>query len=332
MRLKTFKAPTMKEALRIIKHDLGQDAVVLNTRKVKTPSGETTLEITAAIDKIQAPVTLRPADIDTQPNTPGGKGDLADILKSHGLPADHIIPLLKATAGVSDAGFSAADALEMVLGKKINFQPPATLIRRGQAHVFIGPTGAGKTTLLCKLAVERKKSGATLGLLSLDDQKVGGFDPLATVAEVLGEQAHLIQDKNDLATAGANLGKRNYLFIDTPGLNLLRPHEADQLKQRLDALGLPLVVHLVLPANLNGTDLAAMPYAFRDFAPLSALFTKLDETAQFGAVVNVALDAPLAVGLASTSPRLEDPPLLLDPVVFANRLLTVPQHIWEQHT
>lgn len=321
----------MKDALRIIKNDLGQDAIVLSTRKIKGPGGETTLEITAAIDKVPEPMNLRPADIQSHPSPPSDEAGLAATFTSHGLAPDHINTLLKATTGVSNAGFSAADALEMVLGKKAAFQPAATLIKRGHAHVFIGPTGAGKTTLLSKLAVERKKSGASIGLLSLDDQKIGGFDPLVTVAEILGEQAHLIQTGHDLASAGSKLGKRNYLFIDTPGLNLLHPHETEQFRQRLDALGFPLVVHLVLPANLNRVDLSAIPYAFRDFNPVSALFTKLDETPQFGAIVNVALDHPLAIGLASTSPRLEDPPLVLDPVVFSHRLLTAPQHVWEKN-
>jgi len=62
MRLKTYIVGTMTEAIPLIKKDLGEDALILNTKKVKTGGflgffQKEKLEVTAAIDPISAPKT-----------------------------------------------------------------------------------------------------------------------------------------------------------------------------------------------------------------------------------------------------------------------------------
>ncbi|MFZ2620653.1 MAG: hypothetical protein WAX89_07265 [Alphaproteobacteria bacterium] len=352
MRLKTITAPDMAAAIRVLKQELGSDAVILSTRKLTGPNGKLTLEITAGIDEPEptfAPAMARhpqsggarqPADSiqfygKGNISAPKGNAD-ANTLKTcekifaqHGLAPAHANLLEKALTGVAQAGFSPADALEMVLGKKVTFVAPAQLIGRGQVHVFVGPTGAGKTTLIGKLAVERRKSGATVGLLSLDDQKIGGFEPLRVVASALGEQARLIRGAADMPEAAASLGKRHYIFVDTAGLNLLQPAAITQFHQRLQSLGLPLAIHMVAPANWHGSNLGSLPYALRALQPASLLFTKLDETLHWGGLANVVLDNPLPCGLISASPAMEDGLIPLTPRLLAERLLTPPRSVWE---
>ena len=331
MRLKTFTAPTMQQALRIIKNDLGSDAVILSTKKIKGQNGEISLEITAALDDSAEMVSLSPSTV-KQPAfkaVSSKGGNLASALTTHNLPEDYKQKLLKAVEGVSHAGFSAEDALDMVLGKMVDFTSPASLVSRGQAHVFMGPTGAGKTTLISKLAVERKKNGNSIGLMSFDDQKIAGFEPLDMVAEALGEKAHLISSSEDLVKAAEGLGKRHYLFIDTPGLNPLRPEKMKAFKEKLDMLGVPLTVHLVIPAHLNGEDMAAIPYAFRMFNPVSMIFTKLDETSRIGPVAGTMIEQSLAVGMVCNGPEVESSPDIIDSATLARKLATTPKPIWE---
>jgi flagellar biosynthesis protein FlhF len=68
MRVKTFEATSMQEALAIIKQDMGEDAFILSTRTRhrKAASGlgeEAVIEVTAAVDEPQAP----PPDPGAQP-------------------------------------------------------------------------------------------------------------------------------------------------------------------------------------------------------------------------------------------------------------------------
>ena len=62
MRVKTFEAASMQEALAVVKRDMGEEAFILSTRtkRRKTPMGEETyIEVTAAVD--ESPVAAAPA-------------------------------------------------------------------------------------------------------------------------------------------------------------------------------------------------------------------------------------------------------------------------------
>jgi len=65
MRVKTFEAASMQEALAVVKRDMGEEAFILSTRtkRRKTPLGEETyIEVTAAVDEAQpAPPAAAPA-------------------------------------------------------------------------------------------------------------------------------------------------------------------------------------------------------------------------------------------------------------------------------
>ena len=61
MRVKTFEASSMQEALDTIKREMGEEAFILSTKSKKIPSGATLIEVTAAVDEALAPVTVAPA-------------------------------------------------------------------------------------------------------------------------------------------------------------------------------------------------------------------------------------------------------------------------------
>ncbi|HLO68508.1 MAG TPA: hypothetical protein VK188_15905, partial [Holophaga sp.] len=64
MRVKTFEAASMQEALAVVKRDMGEDAFILSTRtrRRRTPLGEEAyIEVTAAVDEASAPPRPAPA-------------------------------------------------------------------------------------------------------------------------------------------------------------------------------------------------------------------------------------------------------------------------------
>ncbi|MGH2319145.1 flagellar biosynthesis protein FlhF [Planococcus sp. SE5232] len=72
MRLKTYIVGTMTEAIPMIKQDLGADALILNTKKIKTGGflgffQKEKLEVTAAIDPVAAPKLQQAEAPKTQP-------------------------------------------------------------------------------------------------------------------------------------------------------------------------------------------------------------------------------------------------------------------------
>lgn len=340
MRIRTLTAPKMADALTIIRQELGPEALILSTRKVMGANGEQTLEITAAVNEPEPqsqPVADLPAYTRTGNATPHPQpppqqatgSDLPSILRQHGVSDGLVTKLTAALPGLQTAGFSAPEALEMLLSKLAMFTPVADVLKPGQAHLFIGPPGSGKTTLVSKLAVQTHQNGRSVGILSLDDQKLAGFEPLAITAETLGDTAHLLTGPSSLKIAAQTLGPRHLLLIDTPALNPYQPQAFTLLKQRLESLGLPTICHLVIPADLNAEDMALLPVATHRFSPVSIVVTKLDCTTRYGAILNTAAASGLPLGLASHSGNVATPPLGLTPQWLGQALGTLPRQPWE---
>lgn len=326
MRLKTFTTKTMPEALRLIKEDLGKDAIILSTRKIKQ-NGTPALEITAAIDKPAADVPLRttkPIDF----NAVKEEVDASTLIQ-HGVDSTLADTIQAAQKGLTAAQFSPTEALEMVLAKRLDLPPLTQTFTAGRVHVFVGPHGAGKTTCVGKVAVWGKKGKKTVGLLTLDGQKIGGVEPLHVLADALGDEVHLVENIEDLRTAGEKLGKRQLLLVDTPGLN---PYDGSAIRafaEKLKTMAKNPVVHILLPANSSLPELKNTLTAFQPLKPQDVIFTKTDASASLGNAVNV-LTMNLPAGGMTHSPDMADAPAPLHAQMLAAHLSTPPKHVWAQ--
>lgn len=341
MRIKTLTAPHMADAVKMIKEQLGAEALILSTRKVQGADGKPTLEITAAVEDSDLPqpsqelVPAKVVEALERKATPAGRvlpeaaKGLAPTLRAHGVGAELISRVEDATAGLRASGFSDIDALEMLLGKLLVFKTPAEAIGRGQAHVLVGPPGAGKTTMVAKLAIQAKRMGMSVGVMSLDDQKIGGFEPLRVTADVLGDVAHLIRGPEDLAKAAKTLGPKHVLLIDTPGLTPTRRGDVAQFRLRLESLRIPYVSHLVLPAPYNADDMQALPVAFGTYAPSTLMVSRLDETTRLGAIATAAHAHRIPLALGSDGPDYAQAPVNITARWMAEHLARVPQQMWE---
>lgn len=329
MRLKTFTTSTMPEALRLIKTELGSDAIILSTKKIKR-NGQNGLEITAAVDKPAPDLPVRhnkPLDLAAISAMPMHEDKvLSDQLKLHGIDGALVESIDKAQAGLAAAEFSAVEGVEMILNKRLDLMPLSKIFAVGRVHVFVGPTGVGKTTFVSKVAVWGKRGKQSVGLLSLDTHKVGGVEPLHVLADVLGETAHVINGADDVKNLGSKLGKRQLILVDTPGLNPYNTRALNRFKAELNALTSNPVVHLVLPASMNPQELKNAVAAFSRFKFQDILFTKLDETASLGSVVNV-LAMNISGGAVSRSGDMADGPVALTAADLATELLKPPAHI-----
>ena len=333
MRLKRYLAPNMTEGLRIIRAELGEDAIILSSKKVKTTTGATALEITAAVERTATPPTAEPKHPEFTPEslvhtTPSE--ELEGLLTSHGVSAPISQKISRAAEALSETGFSTEDALEMVLGKMVSFLRPTVVQHAGKPLVLIGPTGAGKTTTLAKLAIERKRHGHSIGLITMDTYKIGGAAQLRIYADALKEDMHAVKTADELHTALNAFKDKAFVFIDTAGIN---PFERSRLND-MQALieGLDVDIALVLPSNLNTLELNNMPQAFAALNPSSLIFSKMDETAHLGGIINAAIASHLPVCYATDGQRVPQDILELDAQSLSRRLMAPPRLPWEEDT
>ncbi len=171
---------------------------------------------------------------------------------------------------------------------------------------FIGQAGAGKTTLVAKLAAaEVLRNGRRLALLSLDDRRICGARELSAVASALGVPFAAARTEREVAHALRGWSAVDWVLIDTAGV---APDEEDRIRETLGLLSAAgcAETHLVLPAGLRDADCRRVVDRFAPLGIRALAFTRLDETAFPGAVLNAALAFGLPVSWIGTGRRIPE--------------------------
>jgi flagellar biosynthesis protein FlhF len=99
----------------------------------------------------------------------------------------------------------------------------------------------------------------------------------------------------DLKKALKKLKDKELILIDTPGINPGNQDEIHEIKTYLAKVA-DLQVHLVLCATTKDKDLIAVSEAFQEIGVHRLLFTKIDESATFGNIINtlIRMNIPLS--------------------------------------
>lgn len=179
-----------------------------------------------------------------------------------------------------------ADQLEKLI-------PAAAPIHRaggGKPHVIalIGPTGVGKTTTIAKLAAHLKlREHRRIGLVTIDTYRIAAIDQLRKYAEILDAPLRAVATAEDLRTAVASMHECDYVLIDTAGRSPNDAMKLSELKTFLAAAN-PDEVHLVLSTTASQACVELAVNRFSEVRVDRIIFTKLDEAAHLGVVLNVA--------------------------------------------
>src|SRR3954468_6356882 len=196
MRLKSYNAPTMAEAMRMGREELGDNAIMVSTQRSSDGQG---VRITAALedpsddDDIQRAITGR----DT---TPFGER-VRDALAYHGTPARLIEKMVQAAMAV-EVG-SPTMACATALEDHFDFAP---LPERKSPRPFmlVGPPGSGKTITTAKLAARARLpppaagrpppppraararlAARPVGVITADTVRAGAVEQLAAFTSIL---------------------------------------------------------------------------------------------------------------------------------------------------
>ncbi len=170
--------------------------------------------------------------------------------------------------------------------------PTSGKIERKKAvgpHVvaLVGPTGVGKTTTIAKLAAHLKlREKRKVGLITIDTYRIAAIDQLKRYAELMDVIVEVVQAPEEIAQAIASMSNCDFVLIDTAGRSPTDTLKLSELKRFLE-LAKPDEVHLVLSTTCGTRSAELVMQRFGELKYDRVIFTKIDEAAHLGVVLNV---------------------------------------------
>jgi flagellar biosynthesis protein FlhF len=275
MRLKTFRAAGMADAMAQVRAELGPDALILNTRR--SPDG---IEITAALEP----------ELEPEPEPLAASPQRLTNLIWHAVPSD----LHEALA---HGDLQQALALTLPFG--------ALPLEPNQRPVMVaGPPGAGKTLTTVRLATRLAMRGVAPLVVTTDGKRAGATEQLAAFARLLGIQLLVASNPVSLARALAQRRDGVPVLIDTAGTDPFDPLQAEELSHLATAADAQIA--LVLPGGLDPAEAADLAAAYTAHGAVHLIATRLDTTRRLGGVIAAAASSRLPLTEAGIGPGAAD--------------------------
>jgi flagellar biosynthesis protein FlhF len=334
MRIKRIEAATVAEAMRQLRAELGDNALILQTKTITAPGvaglfKRTRVELLGAIDEeLPGSLTTR-ASVPTRAGATGepvtvvhgrhggfrvsdaateARHAIAERLRSFraAVPTAPLASYAEAEAMLSTrrgpAGERGDDGVAASAYTPFDWTP---LGRRARRVAFVGPTGAGKTTTLAKVAARAQLDhGRRVRLVTIDTYRIGAVPQLASYAEILGIPLTVAHTPADVADAMAQAGDADLVFIDTTGRSPLGDG-VEGLKPFVEAAGAD-ITYLVLSAITRPRDAIRAAQGYRQLGTNALCVTRLDETDDHATLTDVASATGLPLGWLGVGQEVPD--------------------------
>ncbi|MGA0163326.1 MAG: flagellar biosynthesis protein FlhF [Bdellovibrionota bacterium] len=182
--------------------------------------------------------------------------------------------------------------------------------RAKKIKILVGPTGVGKTTTIAKLAAfEKLKLKRSVSLITIDDFKIGGTDQLGHYARIL--EAPFVKCRSDVSLEDQIKSvEADTIFIDTFGVSPKDDAKILKLRKALQLKDPELIarqeLHLALPAGLASGDVDLFVESFSRMNPHYLLFTKWDETENWGGMLAAIMTSERPVSFVGHGQEVPD--------------------------
>jgi flagellar biosynthesis protein FlhF len=287
MRLRTFNAPSMKEAMAQVKAELGADAVILNTEQV----GQA-FKITAALDRDA---------ILAQP--PAAAQDPLDAI-AQALDFHRVAPAL-ADRLTQQAAQVLLESPHQALAAALRLRFPIQAVTERaptRPIMLVGLPGAGKTATLAKLLARAKLRKWQSVAITCDVVKAGAVEQLGTYAKALQVPAFRAGDAATLRRAVSQAPNGAFVVIDTVGCNPLDSADLASLSSLADSVKAEMV--LVMAAGGCPVESAELGQLFAEAGASRLIPTRIDAARRYGGILSAAEAGRLSFAEFGTSPEI----------------------------
>jgi flagellar biosynthesis protein FlhF len=345
MNVRTFQARQMRDALALVRREMGADAVILTTRKLRRGLGllgSAGIEVTAATVETRGPAvsaasgaavdpdtgrqlgTLRKeirvlreqlretsdlaANLCAQLPTPGAewRRQLEEADVDPALSSEIVRAALAAVASAETSADTVHAALSTEVVRRLaTAAPPGYPGSTAPLVALVGPTGVGKTTTLAKIAARAALERGLRVALVTLDTY-----RIGAVAQ-LGRYAEIVGVPLEVARDAAALEQACRRHAQADLVLIDTAGRADE-QTAIDHLGgclqaAPGVqVNLCIPAATRRSDLRAILRRYAPLGPTRLIITKVDETAELGGLLNAVVWSGLPLCCVTVGQRVPE--------------------------
>lgn len=198
--------------------------------------------------------------------------------------------------------------------------------KRTKFVFFLGSTGVGKTTTIAKIASKLKlEDNAKVALVTADTYRIAAVEQLKTYANILSVPLEVIYQPEDLGEALEELSKYDICLVDTAGRSHKNKEQIEDIRGLMDQVPISdRQVYLVLNASTKYSDLKEIASVYSGLTDFSIIFTKLDETASAGAMLNMRIKTNCPLSYVTWGQNVPEDFGEIDPQKVAKQLLSGP--------
>jgi flagellar biosynthesis protein FlhF len=249
MRIKLIHATNMAEAMRRVRGELGEEALILGNRRVANG-----VEIIAALEPL--------------------------IEKSAANPA------LKSAAPAPQEPEPEPQSCQLADMTQRAMRLHYGTLDWGKPIMLVGTPGAGKTATAAKLATRLVQGGEKPMVITADRERSGAAEQLAAFTRILELDLMIAENPLMMARILASRPAGHKAIIDMAGCNHYDTAQKEALITHAVTADANLV--WVVPAGLDAEDAAEMAARFAELGARHMIPTKLDMTRRLESVLRAA--------------------------------------------